>query len=99
MAVLLLVTKGRLSAYSAAIGGAAAFIPAILYVGRMLAVSGNDPRKLLAAQYRAEAFKIVGTAVIFGATFIAFKGVVVGWMFGTYFLALLVYWAALLFDR
>ena len=99
VAALLLVTRGKLAALSAVVGGAAAFIPAILYVRRMLAVSGTDPKRLLAAQFRAEAFKFVGTVVIFGCTFKWFKEVQAVWLFASYFAALLVYFAALLFDR
>jgi len=99
MAAILLVAKGKLAAESAALGGSIAFIPAILYAGRMLAVTGNDPKRLLRAQYRAESFKVVGTMALFGATFLWFKEVAVVWMFATYFVALLVYWVALLFDH
>lgn len=99
IAALLLAARGRVSAGSAVIGGGAAFIPAVLYASRMLAVNGTDPNRLLAAQYRAEAFKILGTVIILGAAFRWFRGMDVLALFGTYFAALLVYWAALLFDR
>jgi ATP synthase protein I len=99
MAALVLVTQGTRAGLSAALGGSAAFIPAILYATRMLAVNSTDPKRMLAAMYRAEAFKIVGTAAIFGITFAFYRGVSVVWMFATYFAALLVYFAALLFDR
>ena len=99
IALLLFVFKGSGAAVSAAVGGAIAFIPAILYAGRMVAVDGTDPKRLLRAQYRAESFKTAGTLALFAATFILFKGVSASWLFLTYVAALLVYWAALLIDR
>jgi len=99
IAVTLFAFKGKVAAVSAAMGGAIAFIPAILYAGRMVAVGGADPKRLLRAQYRAESFKTAGTLALFAGTFIFFKGVSASWLFLTYVAALLVYWVALLIDR
>lgn len=97
-AILLLVSKGWIDALSAAIGGAIAFIPAALYAGRMLTPEGNDPKRLLRAQYRAEGFKMAATLLLFGATFRWFKDVAVLWLFVTYCAALATYFAALVMD-
>ncbi|MGA2552093.1 MAG: ATP synthase subunit I [Burkholderiaceae bacterium] len=99
IAALLYGVKGRTAALSAVIGGAIAFIPAILYASRMVAVAGTDPRRLLRAQYRAEAYKTAGTLALFAATFILYRSVSAPWLFLTYVAALLIYWVALLIDR
>ena len=64
----------------------------------MLATGGNDPKRLLRAQYRAEAFKMAATLILFGATFKWFKNVAVVWLFVAYCAALATYFAALLID-
>jgi ATP synthase protein I len=97
-AVVLLVSKGWIEAASAALGGACAVIPALLYASRMLVTGGNDPKRLLRAQYGAEGLKMVATLILFGATFRWFKDVAVLWMFLTYCAALASYFAALLID-
>ncbi len=97
-ATVLLVSKGWIAAASAGIGGAIAFIPAIVYASRMLATASDDPRRLLLAQYRAEGFKVAATLILFGVTFRFFRDVAVLWMFATYCAALATYFAALLLD-
>lgn len=99
IAAALFVLRGSTAGWSAALGGAIAFVPAILYATRMVAVRGSDPRHLLRAQYRAEVFKTAGTLALFAATFLWFRGVSAPWLFLTYVAALLVYFAALLIDR
>lgn len=99
IAAALYFVKGRAAAVSAAIGGAIAFLPAILYAARMVAVPGTDPRRLLRAQYSAEAYKTAGTLALFAATFVLYRNVSAPWLFLTYVAALLVYWVALLIDR
>jgi ATP synthase protein I len=99
IAATLYAVKGRTAALSAAIGGAIAFIPAILYAARMVAVAGTTPRHLLRAQYGAEAYKTAGTLALFAVTFMLYRNVSAPWLFLTYVAALLVYWAALLIDR
>ena len=99
IAATLYAVKGRTAALSAAIGGAIAFIPAILYAARMVAVVGSDPKRLLRAQYGAEAYTTAGTLGLFALTFVLYRDVSAPWLFLTYVAALLVYWAALLIDR
>ena len=99
IAVLLLAFVGTIAALSAFVGGAIAFVPAALYAGRMVAVTGSDPKTLLRAQYLAEAFKTATTLILFGMTFVLFRQVVASWLFVTYVAALLMYLVALLIDH
>ena len=97
--MVLLVVVGPMAAISAAVGGAIALIPAALYASRMVMVASADPKDLLRAQYRAEAFKTAATLILFLLTFLLFREALAGWLFLTYVATLLVYWAALLTDK
>ena len=98
IAAALLQVKGGIAALSAVVGGAIAFVPAALYAGRMVVAPADDPRALLGAQYRAEAYKTVATLGLFAATFFFFRGVAALWLFVTYAATLMVYFVALLID-
>jgi ATP synthase protein I len=98
VALVLWAWKGPVAAVSGLVGGAIGFVPAGLYVWRMQAVAGGDPRQLLKAQYRAEFYKFAATALLFALTFIFFRDVSALFLFLAYFATLAVYWVALVMS-
>lgn len=95
IALLLMFLEGPRVAASAMIGGAIGFVPAWIYARTMTVKGGAGPQDLLRAQYKAEAYKLAVTAVMFALTFILFRGVSALILFSTYFATLAVYWVAL----
>ncbi|CAN5289880.1 hypothetical protein BH11PSE11_BH11PSE11_08240 [soil metagenome] len=96
--LILWYAKGKLEALSALLGGVIAFVPASLYALR-IQVSSTDPKVLLKAHFRAEAFKNAATIVLFGVTFLLFKDVNALWLFIAYGVTLSMYWLALVTDK
>jgi len=99
MALLLLVSGSPVGAASALSGGAVGFIASLVYARKMLAPKGGDPKAFLSAHYRAEAYKLAYTILLFSLVFTQFKDVQVVPLFATYIATLLVYWVALIFVK
>jgi F0F1-type ATP synthase assembly protein I len=95
ISLALLVGKGGTAAASAFIGGAIGFVPAWLYTWKMVSAGSTAPQDLLRAQYKAEFYKFVATAVMFALTFCLFRAVSAPFLFLTYLATLAVYWVAL----
>lgn len=95
IALAVLWAKGLTAAASALVGGAIGFIPAWLYALKMATGSSTDPRVLIRAQYRAEAYKFAATVVLFALTFVFFRDVSALFLFLAYLATLAVYWVAL----
>lgn len=88
------------SAKSALIGGAIAFIPGAFYALRVIRSRFSAPDRLLRAHYVGEFGKLMLTVLLFGATFAWVKEISVLPLFAAYAATLLVYWAALvMFSR
>jgi F0F1-type ATP synthase assembly protein I len=90
--------KGFMVAVSAFLGGAIGFVPAWIYVRRMIVAPGGRPQDLLRAQYKAEFYKFAATALMFALTFALFRDVSALFLFLTYFATLAVYWVALVMS-
>jgi len=99
MALLLLVSGNSVGAASALSGGAVGFIASLVYARKMLAPKGGGPQVFLSAHYRAEAYKLAYTILLFSLVFTQFKDVQVVPLFATYIATLLVYWVALIFVK
>jgi ATP synthase protein I len=84
------------SAKSALIGGAIAFIPGAFYALGLIRTRHGAPDRLLRAHYAGEFGKLTLTVILFGATFAWVREISVLPLFATYVATLLVYWAALL---
>lgn len=95
ISLLLLPWKGATVATSALLGGAIGFIPAWVYAKKMAVDSSGDPQLLLRAQYKAEFYKFVATALLFALTFVFYREVSAAALFLTYVATLMVYWVAL----
>jgi len=95
IALVLMVSKGGETAVSAFLGGAIGFVPAWIYVRKMVSAKGGDPQTLLRAQYKAEFYKFAATALLFALTFVLFRDVSALALFMTYLATLAVYWVAL----
>jgi ATP synthase protein I len=98
IALLLLPIKGVTVAASAFIGGAIGFLPAWLYIRTMMAGREADPQDLLRAQYKAEFYKFAVTVAMFAAVFSFFRDVAALYLFVAYFVALSMYWVAIVID-
>lgn len=95
VAALFLFFGSWVSAKSALIGGAIAFIPGAFYALRVIRSRHSAPDRLLRAHYAGEFGKLMLTVLLFGTTFAWVKEISVLPLFATYAATLLVYWAAL----
>lgn len=95
VAVLFLVFGNEISAKSALIGGATAFIPSGFYAARIIRSRYGSPDRLLRAHYAGELGKLLLTAFLFSAAFVWVKELSALPLFVAYIATLLVYWVAL----
>lgn len=100
VAALFLLFGSWVSAKSALIGGAIAFIPGAFYALRIVRSWHSAPGRLLRAHYVGEFGKLMLTVLLFSATFAWVKEISVLPLFIAYIATLMVYWAALvMFSR
>lgn len=99
IALPLLPLKGVQAAGSAALGGAIGFLSSLAYALRMRAPKSAEPRDLLKAQVRAEAYKLLTTAGMLAAVFIFLKEVSPLPLLLTFIATLAAYWLALLVAK
>jgi len=100
VAALFLLFGNVVSAKSALIGGAIAFIPGAFYALPVIRSRHGAADRLLRAHYVGEFGKLMLTVLLFGATFAWVKEISVLPLFADYIATLLVYWAALvMFSR
>ena len=103
LAVTVVVAAGTLmylnmiAAMSAFMGGAVGFLTTLVYAKKMYTASDSDPKKIITAHYRAEAYKLIFTILLFSLIFTQFKDTHAPSLFGAYIATLLVYWVALIF--
>lgn len=97
MALLILMYLNVIAAASAFAGGAVGFITSLVYAKKMFAPLGSEPKAIIMAHYRAEAYKLVFTILLFSLVFTQFKEVHVLPLFVAYIASLMVYWVALIF--
>lgn len=95
--LLLLVVQNLAVAASAFAGGAVGFLTSLVYAKKMFTPQGVEVKKILRAQYSAEAYKLAFTILLFSFIFTQFKEVHALPLFATYIATLAVYWAALIF--
>ena len=89
------VTGGKVSSYSAALGGLAAFIPNVYFAIRMQRASGQEARKIVRSFYVGETGKLLLTAVLFALIF-QIPDIEILPLLAGYVAALSVFWFALL---
>lgn len=95
----LLPLKGVQAAVSAALGGAIGFLSSLAYALRMRAPKSAEPRDLLKAHVRAEAYKLLTTAGLFVAVFVFLREVSPLPLLLTFIATLAAYWVALLLVK
>lgn len=96
IALIMLVFQSLSSAISAFVGGAIGFLTSLIYAKKMQAPSGSDPRTILRAHYKAEAYKMVFTILLFSLVFTQFKEINALPLFAAYAATIAAYWLALL---
>lgn len=96
IALLMLVIQSLPAAISAFAGGAIGFITSLIYAKKMQAPPDSEPRKILRAHYKAEAYKMVFTILLFSLIFTQHKEVAALPLFATYAATIAAYWMALL---
>jgi len=97
ISLLMWIVQGSATAASAFAGGAVGFLTSLVYAKKMFAPQGGEVKKILRAQYSAEAYKLAFTILLFSFIFTQFKEVHALPLFVTYIATLAVYWAALIF--
>ena len=97
VALLVLYFQGVIGAVSAFVGGAIGFISSLVYALKMLAPLGSEPKRLVHTHYKAEAYKLALTILLFSLVFTQFKDVHALPLFAGYAATLAVYWIALIF--
>ncbi len=97
VALLMLVCLNSAAATSAFAGGLVGFLTSFVYAKKMLTPKGSEPRVMLAAHYRAEAYKLVFAILLFSLVFTQYREVQVLPLFSAYVATLMVYWVALIF--
>lgn len=97
MALLMLMYLNVVAAASAFAGGAVGFLTSLVYAKKMFAPLGSEPKTIIVAHYRAEAYKLIFTILLFSLVFTQFKEVHVLPLFMAYIATLMVYWVALIF--
>lgn len=96
IAALLLGIKGSSAAVSALLGGSVGFLTSLVYAIIMVRPDSEEPRDLLRAHIRAEAFKLLATVILFVAVFTLFKEISAVILVLTFAATLLVNWVSLL---
>ena len=96
IALPLLALKGVQAAVSAALGGGIGFTSSLAYALRMRAPKSAEPRDLLKAHVRAEAYKLLTMAGLLAAVFIFLKEISPLPLLLTFIATLAAYWVALL---
>lgn len=96
IALLMLVLQGMSSAISAFVGGTIGFITSLIYAIKMQAPPGSAPREILRAHYKAEAYKMVITILLFTLVFTQYKDINALPLFAAYAATAAVYWVALI---
>lgn len=86
---------GRLYALSAALGGAAAFIPNLYFALRVYRSAGQEARKIVRSFYAGESGKLLLTAALFFMIF-QLPNIEILPLLAVYVAALSVFWFALL---
>lgn len=99
--VLLLATLvvwqwlGKVTGYSALLGGLIAWLPNLYFAHKAFRFSGaRAAREIVRSFYAGEAGKLILTFVLFALTFAGVKPLEAPALFGTYLLTLLVSWFA-----
>ncbi|MGR9087398.1 MAG: ATP synthase subunit I [Gammaproteobacteria bacterium] len=95
MALGFAITGGRTSAFSAALGGAAALIPNLYFAIKMQRASGQEARQIVRAFYAGESGKLLLTAALFALIF-QIPDIEILPLLAGYVAALSVFWFALL---
>ena len=75
IALLAWIWSGNLAGVSALMGGSIGFITALVYAKKMNAPSGSNAKKIVHAHYRAEAYKLAFTVLLFSLVFKQFSDV------------------------
>lgn len=96
IALVMLLFQGVTAAASAFAGGAIGFLTSLIYAKKMLAPPGSDAKKIIRAQYSAEAYKLIFTILLFSLIFTQFRELHVLSLFAAYAATLAVYWVALI---
>jgi len=86
---------GRAEALSAALGGAAAFIPNLYFALRVYKSAGQEARKIVRSFYAGESGKLLLTAALFFMIF-QLPNIQILPLLSVYVAALSVFWFALL---
>lgn len=86
---------GRSYALSAALGGAAAFIPNLYFALRVYKSAGQEARKIVRSFYAGESGKLLLTAALFFMIF-QLPNIEILPLLAVYIVALSVFWFALL---
>jgi len=89
------LTEGRSYALSAALGGAAAFIPNLYFALRVHKSAGQEARKIVRSFYAGESGKLLLTAALFFMIF-QLPNIEILPLLAVYIAALSVFWFALL---
>ncbi|MDP1774558.1 MAG: ATP synthase subunit I [Methylobacter sp.] len=89
------LTDGRSYALSAALGGAAAFIPNLYFALRVHRSAGQEARKIVRSFYAGESGKLLLTAALFFMIF-QLPNIEILPLLAVYIAALSVFWFALL---
>ncbi len=99
VAVLAGLLKGWPAGRSAALGGAAVFVPTALGALRMSLTRSGTPQAALRTQVSAQSLKWLSTVCVFGSIFLFDREVQALWVFLGFGIVHLAYWLALLLDR
>lgn len=95
MTVGFALAGGRAYALSAALGGAAAFIPNLYFALRVYRSAGQEARKIVRSFYAGESGKLLLTAALFFMIF-QLPNIEILPLLAVYIAALSVFWFALL---
>jgi ATP synthase protein I len=95
-ALSMLIFVDLTAAASVLIGGAVGFLTSWIYAKKMTTSQECDIKQVVQAHYKAEAYKLIFTILLFSLIFTQFKGVRVMPLFFGYGSSLAVYWLALI---
>ena len=95
-ALSMLILVDLTAAASALIGGAVGFLTSWIYAKKMTTSQECGAKQVVQAHYKAEAYKLIFTVLLFSLIFTQFKGVRVMPLFFGYGSSLAVYWVALI---
>ncbi len=91
IAIILMLSIGRIAAYSAALGGIACILPNLLFVRLAFRYSATDSAGLaMRWLYIGEAIKIIVTVLIFALSLMWIKDLNIGAMLITYIVVLML---------